>query len=87
MVRENYSYRKGGREKISNSSKQNSLICILYFTNRKVNDRGMYVIQKQRLEIWRESLKSVSNVTGKVCYENVKAAMVKMLEYWKKLEY
>ena len=33
------------------------------------------------------SLKSVSNVTGKVCYEKVKAAMVKMLEYWKKLEY
>ena len=33
------------------------------------------------------SLKSVSNLTGKVCYEKVKAAMVKMLEYWKKLKY
>ena len=34
-----------------------------------------------------EVLRSVSNVTGKVYYEKVKVAMVKMLEYWKKSEY
>ena len=43
------------------------------------------------LKVWRESLleslRSVSNGTGKVCYEKVKVAMVKMLEYWKMLEY
>ena len=52
-------------------------------------------MQKQRLKyggkVLLGSFKSVSNVTGKVCYERlkvkVKNAMVKMLEYWKKLEY
>ena len=51
----------------------------------------MYKIIHARLKVWRESLlgslRSVSKVTGKVYYEKVKVAMVKMLEYWKKLEY